>query len=35
MEMLSSVMGDKHELCLVAIKFKHVRSFPSFDITHT
>ena len=35
MEMLSSFTGDKHELCLVVIKSKHVRSCPSFDITHT
>ena len=25
MEMLSSFRGDKHEFCLVVIKFKHVR----------
>ena len=24
MEMLSSIRGDKHEFCLVVIKFKHV-----------
>ena len=35
MEMLSSLRGEKHEFCLVVIKFKHVRSCPSFDITHT
>ena len=35
MEMLSSLGGDKHELCLVIIEFKHVGSCPSFDITHT
>ena len=35
MEMLSSFKGDKHELCLVVIKFNHVRSWPSFDITYT
>ena len=35
MEMLSSLRGDKHEFCLVVIKFKHVRSCPSFDITYT
>ena len=29
MEMLSSFRGDKHELCVVVIKFKHVRSCPS------
>ena len=34
MEMPSSLRGDKHELCLVVIKFKHVRSCPSFDIIH-
>ena len=33
--MLSSFGDDKHELCLVVIKVKHVRSFPSFDITYT
>ena len=27
MEMLSSFRGDKHEFCLVVIRFKHVRSF--------
>ena len=35
MEMLSSFGDDKHEFCLVVIKFKHVRSCPSFDITYT
>ena len=30
MEKLSSFRGDKHELCLVVIKFKHVRS----DLAH-
>ena len=35
MKMLSSFSGDKHEFCLVVIKFKHVRSCSSFDITHT
>ena len=35
MEMLSSFIGDKREFCLVVIKFKHVRSCPSFDITYT
>ena len=35
MEMLSSFRGDKHEFCLVVIKFKHVHSFPSFDINYT
>ena len=34
MEMLSSIRGDKREFCLVVIKFKHVRSCPSFDINH-
>ena len=29
MEMLSSISGDKHEFCLVVIKLKHVRTFPS------
>ena len=33
--MLSSFRGDKHELCLVVVKFKDVRSCPSFEITHT
>ena len=28
MEMLSSFRGNKHELCLVVIKFKHVRCCP-------
>ena len=32
MEMLSSLRGDKHEFCHVVIKFKHVRSCPSFNI---
>ena len=35
MEMLSFLGCDKHEFCLVVIKFKHVRSCPSFDITYT
>ena len=30
MEMLSSIRCDEHEFCLVVIKFKHVRSCPSF-----
>ena len=34
MEMLSSFGCDKHEFCLV-VKFKHVRSCPSFDIIYT
>ena len=33
MEMLSSFRGDKNEFCLVVIKFKHVRSCPSFVMT--
>ena len=33
MEMLSSFRGDKHEFCLIAIRFKHVRSCPYFDMT--
>ena len=33
MVMLSSFGGDKHEFCLVVIRFKHVRSCPSFHIT--
>ena len=35
MEMLRSLRGDKHEFCLVVIKFKHDRSCSSFDITYT
>ena len=35
MEMLSSLRGDKHVFCLVVIKFKHVRSCPSFNITYS
>ena len=35
MEMLSSFGRDKHELRLVVIKFKHVRSCPIFDVTYT
>ena len=35
MEMVISFRGDKYEFCLVVIKFKHVRSCPSFDITYT
>ena len=35
MEMLSSFGGDKHEICLVVIELKHVRSCLSFDITYT
>ena len=35
MEMLSSVRGEKHKFSLVVVKFKHVRSCPSFDITNT
>ena len=34
MEMISSFGGDMHEFCLVVIKSKHVRSYPSFDITY-
>ena len=33
MEMLSSLRGDKQELCLGVIKYKHVHYCPSFDIT--
>ena len=33
--MLSSLRGDRHEFCLVVIKFKHVRSCPSFDMAYT
>ena len=32
--MLSSFRGEKHEFCLVVIKFKYVRRCPSFDITY-
>ena len=35
MEMLRSLRGDKHELCLTVIKFNRVRSCLSFDITYT
>ena len=35
MEMLSSFGGDKHELCLAVIKFRHLYSCPSFDIDYT
>ena len=36
MEMLSSFRGDKHEFCLVIIKFDDdVRCCPGFDITYT
>ena len=35
MEMLGHFGGDKHEFCLVAIKFKHVRGCPCFDIAYT
>ena len=35
MEMFSALRGDKHELCLVGINFKNVRSRLSIDITHT
>ena len=35
MEMLRSFRGDKHEFCPAVIKFNHVRSCPSFDITYT
>ena len=35
MEMHRSFRGDKHEFSLAVIKFKHVRSCPSFDITYT
>ena len=34
MEMISSLRGDKHEFCHVVIKFKHVRSLSSFDVTY-
>ena len=33
MEMLRSHRRDKHEFCLTVIKFKHVCSCPSYDIT--
>ena len=35
MEVLTSFGGDKHDLGLVVIKFKHFRSCPSFDIKNT
>ena len=35
MEMLRSLRDDKHEFILTVVKFKHVRSCPSFDITYT
>ena len=35
MEMLTSFRGDEHEFCLVVIKFKHVCSCLSIDITNT
>ena len=35
MEMLSSSRGNKHEFCLVVIKFMHVRRCLSFEITNT
>ena len=35
MEMLRSLGGDKHEFCLVVVKFKHVCSCLNFDITYT
>ena len=34
MEMLSSISGDKHEICHVIVKSKNVRSCPNFDITY-
>ena len=35
MEMLSSFLDDKHELCHVVIKCKHVGSYPSIGVTYT
>ena len=35
MEMLSSFVGEKHEFCFVANKFKYACSGPSFEITNT
>ena len=35
MEVLSSFRGDKHEFCLVVIKFKHVGCCPSIGITYS
>ena len=35
MEMLSSFGGDKHEFCLVVIKFMLFRCCPSINITYT
>ena len=34
MKVFSSFGGDKHEFCLVVIKFKHVRSCQSFLISY-
>ena len=34
MEMIISLRGDKHEFCLVVIKYKHVRSCPISYITY-
>ena len=34
MEMLSSFLANNHELYLVIIKFKHVGSCQSIDITY-
>ena len=31
MEMLSSFRGDKHEFCLVVIKFKHINSKKTLE----
>ena len=35
MEIPSSIRVEKNELCLVVMKFEHVLSCPSFDITYT
>ena len=35
MEMHCSFGDDKHEFCLVVVKLKNARSYPSIDITYT
>ena len=35
MEMISSFGDDHHEFSHVVVKFKHVYSYLSFDITYT
>ena len=34
MEMPRSFRGDKHEFCLVVIKFKHVRSYYDYNYNY-